>query len=169
MKEWIGTWTITWSDSVQPEVSSTTVVPGTVSSKSSRVSHWGSQHMMSYCMSHSPNPVPWCAVKRLILCDHSRCIFLLDDSVCALCSGWVLWPVCSVLCESLAASPLTGMAEHRRVEKPLQPAYIYIFWFSWKIKHIIWDISMETGSNSVLSKLLISILIRLARTSYSSK
>lgn len=84
--ERVNTWTSTWSENVQPEVTSPTVVPWG--------NHWGSRHMMSYWKSPSPNPVLW---QESRLCVNIHVVFLLDDTMCALCSGWVLWLVCSVL------------------------------------------------------------------------
>lgn len=89
-----------------------------------------SQHRASYCTSHSPNLQSCDVLWKGCFCVIIHVAFFSYMTVSALCSGCVSWRVCSVLCESRAASPLTVMAEHCRVEKPLQPAYICTFLFS---------------------------------------
>lgn len=123
---------------------------------------WVSSHgVIQYLPIYSPY-----IVKRQLLCYHPCWVFLLDDSVCSL--FWLsLVTVCSVLCESRAASPLTVMAEHCRVEKPLQPAYIYTYLFSNNIKktHLRRFSLNKTRPNCASSKIT---LVRLNRCCSSS-
>lgn len=78
----------------------------------------------------------WCPigcsriVKRLLIGNCPCYVFLLDDSVCSL--FW-LCLVTGLQCAvwASAASPLTVMAEHCRVEKPQQPTFTP-FCSNWK-------------------------------------
>lgn len=82
-------------------------------------------------------------------------------------SSWALWLVCSVFYESLAASLLSVMGEHRRVKRNLAPwKYLFVLGFKKKRKkktHNPWHLH-GNGIKSALSRLsfvLISVAERV--------
>lgn len=120
------------------------MVPETFSFKNNRVEHWGSAPDVML----QTTPVLLCFVRKVHFIFQLMSFSEIIACVC-FSSSWALWLVCSVFYESLAASLLSVMGEHRRVKRNLAPwKYLFVLGFKKKEKrkHIIHDICMEMES-----------------------